>query len=156
MGSLMPGWDSPRSGGIEKRKSSTQEEIENFWKIKREVEEEHLKAATETVSTISEDDTLISKILGSGKQAFSAKRPACLEISNSFSDRDSEDAQFVKDEDSLRNKNLTWWTRSKWAFLNEPPLSEMEGPAHKYTAQHHVAMIGDQKQGFSTDVMAAT
>jgi len=45
------------TGRIERKKSFTEEGIENFWKLKREVEEEHLKAVVETASTISEDDT---------------------------------------------------------------------------------------------------
>ncbi|CAA7405740.1 unnamed protein product [Spirodela intermedia] len=34
-----------------------------------------------------------------------------------------------------------WWTRSNWAFLNEPPLEEAADSAHKYTAQFHIAQI---------------
>ncbi|CAA6668834.1 unnamed protein product [Spirodela intermedia] len=34
-----------------------------------------------------------------------------------------------------------WWTRSNWAFLNEPPLEAAADSAHKYTAQFHIAQI---------------
>ncbi|GAB2223626.1 hypothetical protein Droror1_Dr00017767 [Drosera rotundifolia] len=31
------------------------------------------------------------------------------------------------------------WTRSNWAFLNEPPVIEGEQPRYKYASQYHVA-----------------
>ncbi|GLJ19471.1 hypothetical protein SUGI_0351600 [Cryptomeria japonica] len=156
MGSLVSGWNSPRSGRFEKRKSFTEEEIDNFWKVKRGAEEEHLRAVVETDSEISEVHDQISIIGGRGSQSFPANRPARLEVSNSFTQRVSEDAQSVTNGESVRDKKLAWWTRSNWAFLNEPPQSEMDGHAYKYAAQHEVAMIGGQKQGLSPDLMAST
>ncbi|KAJ4739663.1 DNA polymerase epsilon catalytic subunit A [Rhynchospora pubera] len=41
---------------------------------------------------------------------------------------------------SNSNTSGDWWTRSSWAFLNEPPRDETH-TAHKYTAQFHVAQI---------------
>ncbi|GER42477.1 negative elongation factor D [Striga asiatica] len=47
MGSLMAGWDSPISDPnlvkYRRNKSLTKEEIEAFWKSKRQTEEDHLK-----------------------------------------------------------------------------------------------------------------
>lgn len=37
------------------------------------------------------------------------------------------------------SKSRDWWTRSNWAFLNEPPQEEAPGKAHSYTPQFHVA-----------------
>ena len=31
------------------------------------------------------------------------------------------------------------WTRSNWAFLNEPPQEDRPGTAHTYTPQFHLA-----------------
>jgi hypothetical protein len=39
------------------------------------------------------------------------------------------------------------WTRSNWAFLNEPPLEEAPGTAHSYTPQFHVAAGGQIATG---------
>ena len=33
------------------------------------------------------------------------------------------------------------WTRSNWAFLNEPPVIAGEVPKYKYAAQYHVATL---------------
>lgn len=35
------------------------------------------------------------------------------------------------------------WTKSNWAFLNEPPV--MEAPTSKYVSQYHVANLGSSK-----------
>jgi len=39
-------------------------------------------------------------------------------------------------------KSRDWWTRSNWAFLNEPPQEVAPGTAHSYTPQFHVAAAG--------------
>jgi hypothetical protein len=36
-------------------------------------------------------------------------------------------------------KSRDWWTKSNWAFLNEPPQEEAPGTAHSYTPQFDVA-----------------
>lgn len=36
------------------------------------------------------------------------------------------------------------WTKSNWAFLNEPPV--METSSNKYVSQFHVANSGSSKQ----------
>jgi len=35
------------------------------------------------------------------------------------------------------------WTKSNWAFLNEPPV--MEAPTSKYASQYHVANLASSK-----------
>jgi len=158
MGSLMAGWDSPTSssgkGRFERNKSLTNEEIEAFWKIKRKAQEEHLKAVAEaqaqghatsdfqipTDNNIEVSETALSS--GAIHRKLAANRPLGLDTSRSFSGYDTSpvaaDSQFAKDDlDNLRNAKA-WWTRSNWAFLNEPPLMAMEGSAHKYAAQYHV------------------
>lgn len=39
---------------------------------------------------------------------------------------------------------LDRWTKSNWAFLNEPPV--METSTNKYASQFHVANSGSSKQ----------
>lgn len=38
-----------------------------------------------------------------------------------------------------------WWTRSNWAYLNEPPVIGPEGASHKFAAQFHVAGLSASK-----------
>ncbi|MCF6814731.1 hypothetical protein L3H39_10975, partial [Corynebacterium sp. MC-16] len=56
MGSLMAGWDSlildPESATIERNRSLTKEEINAFWKTKKETELEHLRALSKLSETI--------------------------------------------------------------------------------------------------------
>lgn len=37
------------------------------------------------------------------------------------------------------------WTRSNWAYLNEPPVIGPEGASHKFAAQFHVAGLSASK-----------
>lgn len=39
------------------------------------------------------------------------------------------------------SRSRDWWTRSSWAFLNEPPQEEPSATAQRYTPQFHVARI---------------
>jgi hypothetical protein len=40
------------------------------------------------------------------------------------------------------SRSRDWWTRSSWAFLNEPPQEEPSARAQqRYTPQFHVARI---------------
>ncbi|KAG4391896.1 hypothetical protein GLYMA_04G030900v4 [Glycine max] len=56
MGSLMAGWDSlildPESATIERNRSLTKEEINAYWRVKKETELEHLRAMSKLSETI--------------------------------------------------------------------------------------------------------
>jgi len=156
MGSLMAGWDSPTSssgkGRFERNKSLTNEEIETFWKIKRKAQEEHLRAvdqpqvhATSDIQTTDNKITVSEAALirGAMHRKLAANRPVGLDTSRSFPGSGATNhaaySQFGCDDlDSLRKTNA-WWTKSNWAFLNEPPLMTMEGPTHNYATQHNVS-----------------
>ena len=44
--------------------------------------------------------------------------------------------------DDSPSRSRDWWTRSSWAFLNEPPQEEPSARAQqRYTPQFHVARI---------------
>ncbi|KAL2585579.1 hypothetical protein AAZV13_13G006000 [Glycine max] len=49
------------------------------------------------------------------------------------------------DQKSLEHliKKNAWWTKSSWAFLNEPPV--IEASSNKYASQFHVANLGSMK-----------
>ncbi|KAG0482266.1 hypothetical protein HPP92_010350 [Vanilla planifolia] len=48
--------------------------------------------------------------------------------------------------DKFDAENITgdWWTKSDWAFLNEPPLDET-GKTYSYASQFHVAEMTTRK-----------
>ncbi|RDX75820.1 hypothetical protein CR513_44267, partial [Mucuna pruriens] len=135
MGSLMAGWDShtldPESAIIERNRSLTKEEINAYWKTKKETELEHLRA--------------ISKL----SQTIQARKQEETEKSNKSSTvalaRIKESLGMDVDEKSLEQliKKNCWWTKSSWAFLNEPPV--MEAASNKYASQFHVANLGSSK-----------
>ena len=165
MGSLMAGWDSPvmdsKKVVFERNKSLTREEIENYWRFKRKSEEEHLMAVAEAAPNLNRVSESGGGDMGERQQNKPQPR---LEISRTFP---GARTQYMDDEEALRNMNGCWWTKSNWAFLNEPPLTEMEGPANKYNkyaAQHHIAatanrgvnILGDPKAGMATDGVAST
>ncbi|KAI0504484.1 hypothetical protein KFK09_015436 [Dendrobium nobile] len=49
-----------------------------------------------------------------------------------------------KSEVEEGNRTADWWTKSDWAFLNEPPLDET-GKTYNYASQFHVAEIATKK-----------
>ncbi|XP_050267487.1 uncharacterized protein LOC126712265 [Quercus robur] len=144
MGSLMAGWDSPyqdpKSEAYKRNLSLTKEEISSYWKAKKKAEEEH---GSDILSSPSGSSTQESAFGGSGKK---------FERSNSAPLANRREA--FKTEASLEKmiKKNDWWTRSTWAFLNEPPLSE--GASNTYTSQFHVAGLNTSKsstgEGIST------
>ncbi|ERM94697.1 uncharacterized protein LOC18422547 [Amborella trichopoda] len=138
MGSLMAGWGSPtkdpKHAIYQRNKSFTKEEIESFWKSKKRIEEEHLRS--------------ISSLSPNSEKDESKSERQVLERSKSFpvtsSSSDLEKLRLASD----------WWTRSNWAFLNEPPVTAMEGPSYKYAAQYHLTELGSH--GANTNSMFDT
>ncbi|XP_055836106.1 uncharacterized protein LOC129904570 [Solanum dulcamara] len=131
MGSLMAGWDShvsdPQAMKYRKNKSLTKEDIEAYWRSKKQIEEEHQRY----VSMLSPQ----SQKQGQANIAFEEAAKAEEERLNSkeLSDLSSEESF-----DQLIKKN-GWWMSSNWAHLNEPPVKVPESAAYKYVSQFHVA-----------------
>ncbi|PIN15236.1 hypothetical protein CDL12_12112 [Handroanthus impetiginosus] len=131
MGSLMAGWDSPvpdpNAAKFRRNKSLTKEEIEAYWKSKKQREEEHLRdislLSPRTQKIIFEETAERSK-QGEGTVPLPAAEKELLDLER---------------ETSL-DKN-GWWISSNWAFLNEPPVIAQEGTGEKYAAQFHVAKM---------------
>ncbi|KEH36166.1 uncharacterized protein [Medicago truncatula] len=115
MGSLMAGWDShtpdPKSESLERNRSLTKEEIDAFWRSKKETEDEHLTAISN-----------LSRTIQPGK--YEDTVPLARRMKKSFG------MDVDKNMEQLKNmKKNGWWTKSNWAFLNEPPV--MEAPTSK-------------------------
>eukprot|EP00262_Sarcandra_glabra_P011474 TRINITY_DN2756_c0_g1_i2.p1 TRINITY_DN2756_c0_g1~~TRINITY_DN2756_c0_g1_i2.p1 ORF type:complete len:146 (+),score=33.28 TRINITY_DN2756_c0_g1_i2:72-509(+) len=141
MGSLMAGWDSPvpapKDVKYQKNRSFTKAEIEAYWKSKKRREEEHLRAVPELLQNSQESiyEESTPKLQRSSSVPLTGRREESLLI------RDPK-----TDLEKLKKRN-DWWTSSNWAFLNEPPVTAMEGPSYKYASQYHVA---DEKPGLQS------
>ncbi|XP_066334465.1 uncharacterized protein [Miscanthus floridulus] len=137
MGSLMSGWDSPVLGDDGKKvharrnRSLTKEEVEAFWKQQRR-------------SRMSSQDggelasPLASPPANATESPFgSLEKPSVVRVDGFLpgggpGDDDAADSP---------SRSRDWWTRSSWAFLNEPPQEEPSARAQRYTPQFHVARI---------------
>ncbi|XP_044474634.1 uncharacterized protein LOC123202682 isoform X2 [Mangifera indica] len=132
MGSLMAGWDShipdPKLARFRRNRSLTKEEIDAYWRQKKKTEEEHLKA----IASPSEKS----------QRSLREESESKFQRSSSLPLTKTKDGLINMDkETSLENfmKNNCWWTRSNWAFLNEPPV--LEGNSKTYTSQFHIANL---------------
>ncbi|XP_027332593.1 uncharacterized protein LOC113847594 [Abrus precatorius] len=135
MGSLMAGWDStlmdPQSATLKRNRSLTKDEIDAYWKSRKKIEEEHLKAIANTSETNQG-----SKYTDPEKKMQKSITMPLTRVRDSINmDVDTSLEQLIK-------KN-GWWTKSSWAFLNEPPVNE--AASNKYTPQFHVANLGSSK-----------
>ncbi|XP_010246920.1 PREDICTED: uncharacterized protein LOC104590085 [Nelumbo nucifera] len=125
MGSLMPGWDSlvdDRDEKFSRSRSFTKEEIEAYWRSKKKTEKEHLKA--------------ISGLQDQNQEMANMDSGGVLQRSSSETDLET------------LMKKMDWWTRCGSAFLNEPPVIDTEGRAHKYKSQYHLTGFRLSKPDF--------
>lgn len=123
MGSLLPGWSSSPSQTekVMKRSSSslTKEEVEKFWKSKRLLVQEHLDEANKDAA-MSPRTRLARAISEELEAQQRMAQPGGVSI-------------------SLPEAN-SWWTKSRWAFLNDPPVIDVK--QSKYVPQFDVATLG--------------
>ncbi|MBA0659102.1 hypothetical protein Goklo_011262 [Gossypium klotzschianum] len=146
MGSLMAGWDSPVSASksgcqlnvfratIQRNRSLTKEEIEAYWKSKKKTEEDHLKAI---YSPSDSSNQLEIPSQGYGRSIMRSSSMPSPHTEQGFLHIDAETSL----EDIVKKNG--WWTRSNWAFLNEP--SVLDGPTNSYTSQFHIANLAASK-----------
>ncbi|XAR64133.1 hypothetical protein NMG60_11024361 [Bertholletia excelsa] len=133
MGSLMAGWDcpvpDPKTVKLERNKSVTREEIEAFWKSRKKTEEledrEKDPAAVPVVSSMES----CQEVARESERNFQTKK-GVLEMETQTS------------LENLMNK-IKWWTSSSSAFLNQPPVTGVEGL--------HVAVVATSKSHHPRD-----
>ncbi|CAH9077871.1 unnamed protein product [Cuscuta europaea] len=120
MGSLTPGWDSlvsdPKAVMYKRNKSLTKEEINSYWRSKKEQKEKELE---------KEEDHYHPSSSSSGQ------------LLNDFQEGivvDPADSQISLDK---LIQTHGWWIKSNWAHLNEAPPPEEEA-VHRYVSQFHV------------------
>ncbi|KAK4351959.1 hypothetical protein RND71_027477 [Anisodus tanguticus] len=109
MGSLMAGWDSPVSDPqamkCRKNKSLTKEEIEAYWRSKKQIEEEHQRY----ISMLSPQSQK--------KKANMVFEEAAKKEQERLNSAELSDLESEESLDQLIKKN-GWWTSSNWAHLN--------------------------------------
>ncbi|KAE8654016.1 Isoflavone reductase-like protein 4 isoform 1 [Hibiscus syriacus] len=148
MGSLMAGWDSPVSDPtsviLKRNKSLTKEKIEAYWKSKKKTEEEHLKAIYGSPDSCNNQQE--TPLMEYGKKYMRSSSMPLPHTNQGSLDMDSEI--------SLENiiKKNGWWTRSTWAFLNEPPV--LDHPTSSYKPQFHIANLAASKPNKDSDISA--
>ncbi|XP_004499169.1 uncharacterized protein [Cicer arietinum] len=146
MGSLMAGWGSssidPKSATLKRNRSLTKDEIDAYWKSKKKTEEEHLRAISNMSETIQ-----ASKYNDPEKKLEKSMTMPVAHVKDSFNMNllDTSLEQLIKKND--------WWTKSSWAFLNEPPM--IEAAPNKYAAQFHVANLGSSKLNPGDEIIIA-
>ncbi|KAK8914554.1 hypothetical protein KSP39_PZI008872 [Platanthera zijinensis] len=113
---------------LRRNKSLIKEEIEAYWKTKKTLKEDQLNVISNALSE--------SQDINGGR----AKNMMQRSISMPMGEQKERAilGMHTNDELDVQRSNC-WWTRSNWAFLNEPPVEAMEGPSYKYAAQYHVA-----------------
>nr|CAD1830019.1 unnamed protein product [Ananas comosus var. bracteatus] len=82
-----------------------------------------------------------SQVAGNPRAACSG--PSSPHAQSAESPRGEQEQETIG---SKPDKTGDWWTRSNWAFLNEPPRDEMAPSAHNYTAQFDVANLTTAKK----------
>ncbi|KAF5740779.1 hypothetical protein HS088_TW11G00857 [Tripterygium wilfordii] len=142
MGSLMAGWDSPANDPklvkYRRNKSCTKENIESYWRSKKQVEEEHLKAISSSPSASGGGQKELTVGDYEAKFQRSSSLPPSTNKKEDFMDMRSSETTL---EDIIKKNG--WWRRSNLAFLNEPPV--LERASNTYVSQFHIASIGPAK-----------
>jgi hypothetical protein len=117
MGSLMAGWNSPvlhsRRESCKGSISLTKQAIESFWETKRVIEE----------------------LCALAEWALAEKQGKLLLMQTSETEEEIENKPEEQETISFGIKD--WWTKSSYAFLNQPPLMTMDGvPKYRFSAQY--------------------
>ncbi|XP_057972050.1 uncharacterized protein LOC131160407 [Malania oleifera] len=126
MGSLMAGWNSPtldpKTVRLERNKSLTKEKISAFWKTHKDISKHDHPHHPDQEASIVE------------------KVPSCPNSPRFI----LHGAEYTVDVEKACKSN-DWWTRSSWAFLNEPAEEEDEYDSRKssfnYTPQFHLPQL---------------
>eukprot|EP00246_Nothoceros_aenigmaticus_P008089 TRINITY_DN2257_c0_g1_i1.p1 TRINITY_DN2257_c0_g1~~TRINITY_DN2257_c0_g1_i1.p1 ORF type:complete len:143 (+),score=9.48 TRINITY_DN2257_c0_g1_i1:235-663(+) len=118
MGSLMAGWDSPRKE-LHRNSSMTNDEVEKFWKAKKQSTE----AATQPEDQVIQTEVTVAR---------PAEPSAGIAIPRSAVPK-------TQGENVQSPGSGDWWTRSNWAFLNDPPTELRPGEGGRYAPQFDVA-----------------
>ncbi|KAI5319795.1 hypothetical protein L3X38_039503 [Prunus dulcis] len=108
--------------------SVTKREIARFWFQKRIEEEEHLLAAIKAAARIralklsEEDYRRFEESLDNDDDKANGKDSSAAATNDSNKDGNNDEVRVgIKD----------WWTKSKYAYLNQPAIESMEPPKRR-------------------------
>ncbi|KAJ7944107.1 Big [Quillaja saponaria] len=112
--------------------SVTKQEIAKFWKQKRIEEEDHLLAAIKAAArlrarNLTEEDYKLFEL--SLKDDEDEDDPDEENVKNVAATSDSKDVK----NNEVRVGIKDWWTKSKYAYLNQPAIQSMEPPKRRTT-----------------------
>ncbi|BBH08066.1 hypothetical protein Prudu_020157 [Prunus dulcis] len=114
--------------------SVTKREIARFWFQKRIEEEEHLLAAIKAAARIralklsEEDYRRFEESLDNDDDKANGKDSSAAATNDSNKDGNNDEVRVgIKD----------WWTKSKYAYLNQPAIESMEPPKRRTSAYHN-------------------
>ncbi|XP_050378435.1 uncharacterized protein LOC126795698 [Argentina anserina] len=102
--------------------SVTKREIARFWRQKRINEEEHLLAAIKAAARIR-----ARKLSEEDYRSFEES------LNDDDNDGKDSDAAFKENENNaeIRVGVKDWWTKSKYAYLNQPDMDSKEPPKRR-------------------------
>ncbi|CAL9160829.1 unnamed protein product [Musa hybrid cultivar] len=112
-------------------RSVTRDEIDKYWMTRRMIEEDHLLAAEKAAARIR------AKALK--EEDYRRFEESLKEMLNSA--EENEDGK-EGDEEELQIGIKDWWTKSKFAYLNQPAIKSMgenatpKRPTSTYIPQH--------------------
>ncbi|URE03006.1 hypothetical protein MUK42_20213 [Musa troglodytarum] len=112
-------------------RSVTRDEIDKYWRTRRMIEEDHLLAAEKAAARIR------AKALK--EEDYRRFEESLKEMLNSADgDEDGKEG----DDEELQIGIKDWWTKSKFAYLNQPAIKSMgenatpKRPTSTYIPQH--------------------
>ncbi|WOK98803.1 hypothetical protein Cni_G07515 [Canna indica] len=113
---------TPRASEPARVKSVTRDEIDLYWRMRRMVEEDHLLAAQKAAArirakTLKEDD--YQRFEDSVKEMLNST------TSDEGTKEGKVEAHTSDDSIELWVGIKNWWTRSKFAYLNQPVIKSM-------------------------------
>ncbi|EFJ09219.1 hypothetical protein SELMODRAFT_447777 [Selaginella moellendorffii] len=150
MGSLMAGWNSPRTKKrFERNLSLTKEEIDSYWRVKK-ADQSSPQARTPNVPALNLAKKTIQKSSTFSSQDDDHMASECARIlqlsphkevlkSKTFNGREAEAE--VHSELLVGSAPAAWWTKTDLAFLNERPVLESvvgRASQFKYESQFKV------------------
>jgi hypothetical protein len=105
-----------------RNRSLTREEVEAFWKQRGE-------------------ETPFGSLEKTPASSAPARGGLKVETSTTGGGPAARVEGFSLPGDDSPSTSRDWWTRSRWAFLNEPPQEDAPARAQSYAPQFHVARI---------------
>ncbi|BBN04270.1 hypothetical protein MPTK1_3g03190 [Marchantia polymorpha subsp. ruderalis] len=137
MGSLMAGWQTQPSDAKEEvkrvKKTVTKADIENFWRSKEVSVRSHLQQARK--------DAYLRRSISIAEDAESESGQGHTSSESGY----SSDADFPPTTPKSvipKDLSIDWWTKSRWAFLNEPPAKGKK--LNGYMSQFHLDGISSE------------